>query len=51
MKKKGAKTKTKILDEIAKAVDEDPNTWKYEEEYWRKYGTLTEEDRMKRFTI
>lgn len=39
------------LDRIAKEVDEDPNVWKKEEEFYEKYGTLTEEDMRKTFTI
>ena len=39
------------LERIAKEVDEDPNMWKKEEEYQGKYGTLTEEDMKKVFTI
>ncbi|NOR77561.1 MAG: hypothetical protein GQ523_03860 [Methanophagales archaeon] len=50
-KKKGREGLALILEEIAKAVDEDPNMWNLEEEYQRKYGTLTEEDMRKAFTI
>jgi len=50
-KKKGREGLALILEEIAKAVDEDPNMWNLEEEYQRKYGTLTEEDMRKVFTI
>ncbi|MEA3488527.1 MAG: hypothetical protein U9R10_04665 [Euryarchaeota archaeon] len=50
-KKSGREDLALIFEEIAKAVDEDPNMWDKEEEYLRKYGTLTEEDMRKAFTI
>lgn len=39
------------LERIAQEADADPNVWKTEEEYYRKYGTLTEEDIRKTFSI
>ena len=39
------------LERIAKEVNEDPNVWKNEEEFYKKYGTLSEEDMRKTFTI
>ena len=50
-KKRGREELALIFEEIAKAVDEDPSMWDKEEEYQRKYGTLTEEDMRKAFTI
>lgn len=39
------------LERIAKEVDEDVKVGKLAEEYQRKYGTLTEENLRKMFTI
>ena len=39
------------LKKIAKEVGDDPNVAKLAEEDQRKYGTLTEEDLRKAFTI
>jgi len=41
----------KRLKEIDEKFDEDPNMLKKAEEYRKKYGTLTESDLMKTFTI
>ena len=51
MEEKEAEKIIATLEKIAKAVDEDPNMWKSEEEFQRKYGTLTGEDLRKTFTI
>jgi tripartite-type tricarboxylate transporter receptor subunit TctC len=39
------------LEAILKKVEEDPKVGEMREEYQRKYGTLTEEDFRKTFTI
>ncbi|KAF5412421.1 MAG: hypothetical protein C5S38_08350 [Candidatus Methanophagaceae archaeon] len=39
------------LEKIAKEVGDDPNVAELAEEDQRKYGTLTEEDLRKTFTI
>jgi len=41
----------KRLKEIDERFDKDPDMLKKAEEYRKKYGTLTEKDLMKTFTI
>ena len=47
----GDKEKTMTLFDIAKMVELDPKVKELAEENQRKYGTLTEEDLKKVFTI
>jgi hypothetical protein len=47
----GNESIVEFAKKIVNRVNNDPEVWKREEEYHRKYGTLKEEDLRKTFTI
>jgi len=51
VKRKTIEEEIERLDEKMKEVMNDPELPKMVEEYQKKYGTISEEDMLKRFTI